>query len=526
MRGSRDVAIALLEVAIARGGDDRARCEMLLAALRARPTDRVSGPPLSLDAELVEALAAAGRLREARVVAGGIDIGRSSLGVEIGRALEHVCADPQLLGPPWSSRWEEVVGKGSLVALSGIEREGKAGVRVPAWLRDRLDVAGRLLRGFSLTSSTDVGERASPDGPDLPEDVRRTLAGLVARRDLPNALRQARLAAEADAPGAAAVAAVLARLVAATERAAAAEAALSTATLPMEGPGLALMQLRMGNLDQAEKGFRRVALESPSDHVSSEHLSDLVALRRALAPTEQRISRAPGVEGSDGRGRKIELPPAPGTPSIGGVGGASSPGGTPSLGSAPLEKDRTPAPGWLDKKKGKPGGVEGWAARPKEGPSGADMWDEDPSTAVMRADHEAELLLKAGHPTRARQLYAKLLGQFPENARFAERLSQIDAMIAEKTALIASEPTIRKAMPVAPPATGGAASKGEVPGGPAVPPSRPALRSASRPKDDDDAFAPTPSIPIDRAEIRAEIRGDVRADVVVVVPVRKIVPIR
>lgn len=436
MRGSRDAAIALLEAATARGGDDKARCEILLAALRARPTDRVSGPPITLDADLVEELASTGRIREARAVASGIDIGRTALGVEIARALDHVCADPQLLGAPWRDRWEEVLGKGSLSALSALERDVGSGVRVPPWLRERMEISGRLLRGFSLTSSTDVKEPAADEGPELPEENRRELAGLMARRDLPGALRAARRLADAGVAGASEVAIVLSRLLAAAERAQANDQALSSATLPMEGPGLALLQVRMGNLDEAERGFRRFVLESPSDHVSREHLADLVALRRALGPPD-------GLS-----------PPRP---------------------APPPAKDRTPAPEWLDKKKGK-AGVEGWAARPKPEAVGVDLFDDDPSTAVMRSDHEAELLLKAGHPERARQLYAQLALRFPDKPRFAERLAQIEEMIEEKTSLIASEPTVRKPAP-----------------------SRDFGKPAAAPADD--AFAPTPSVPADRAEI-------------------------
>lgn len=458
MRGSRDAAIALLEAVVARGGDDRPRCQVLLAALRARPTDRVSGPPITLDADLVEELASTGRIREAHAVAGGIDIARTALGVEIARALEHVCADPHLLGPPWRERWEEVLGKGSLAALVALERDVASGVRAPPWLRERMEIAGRLLRGFSLTSSTDIKEPPAQSGPELPDDSRRVLAGLIARRDLPGALREARKFAAASVPAASEIAIVLSRLLAAAERAQGGAEAISTATLPMEGPGLSLLQVRMGNLDEAEKGFRRIVLESASDHVSREHLSDLVALRRALAPPDGSVPP------------KRAAPAAP-------------------------EKDRTPAPEWLDKKKGK-AGVEGWAARPKPEPIGENPFDDDPSTAVMRSDHEAELLLKAGHPERARRLYAELAARFPDNPRFGERLAQIEKMIEDQVSLIASEPTIRKP--------------------------KPSGRTAGRPgvaHPDDEAFAPTPAIAVDRAEIAVKTKA-------ASVPVRKIVPIR
>src|SRR5688572_18676405 len=114
MRGAREPAIMLLKAAAARAGRtgdsaERDRCEALLRAVEARPTDRVSGPPLALDAELVEAVAAAGRLYEARALALGADLARNVAGVEIAAALNEVFSTQGEWPPAFRVQWQDAL---------------------------------------------------------------------------------------------------------------------------------------------------------------------------------------------------------------------------------------------------------------------------------------------------------------------------------------------------------------------------------------------------------------------------------
>ena len=117
MRGAREPAMMLLKAAIRRGGDERARCESLLMAVQARPTDRVSGPPITLDAGLVESVAGSGRLYEAHAIALGADISRNVAGVEIAAALTEVFLPVDDWAPGWRVRWLDALASGGTVSL-------------------------------------------------------------------------------------------------------------------------------------------------------------------------------------------------------------------------------------------------------------------------------------------------------------------------------------------------------------------------------------------------------------------------
>lgn len=407
MRGAREPAIMLLKAAIRRGGDERVRCESLLAAVQARPSDRVSGPPLALDAELVEAVAASGRLFEARALALGADVSRNVAGVEIAAALEEIFLPVDDWSPAWRVRWQDALASGAMSSMTALEREASVSLDPPPALRPRVSIALRLLRGFSLTGATDVRD---PLGdlqlPVLSEAARNRILARIHASDLPGALREAHTMAFEGRPGANEVAIVLGRLVTASERAMneAPQHKLAS-TVPLGGPGMALFQLRMGQFSEAQRLFRAMVAENPTDYASREHLTDLIALERAF-----------------GLGR-AQPPPI----------------------SEPEPPPRAPSTDWLDKR-GRKASVAGWAASAKPA-ADIDWSDDDDSTSVMKSDHEAELLLKSGHPERALVLYQELVKRFPTQARFAQRKAEIEAMLVKRSAPIAMEPTVRREVP-------------------------------------------------------------------------------
>jgi hypothetical protein len=181
-------------------------------------------------------------------------------------------------------------------------------------------------------------------------------------------------------------------------------------TVPLEGAGLALLQLRMGNFQDAERLLRGIVVSSPADHVARDRLSDVLVLRRAIED----------VEGDE---------------------------------PEPLELAKTPAPDWLNKR-GPRASPEGWAAAaPSKGASQSSSasWgdDEDGSTSVIRPDEEAELHMKSGHPERAIEIYEMLITRYPDKPRFRARLDEVRAMAARAVPVAPAPP----AMPAAPAAT-------------------------------------------------------------------------
>jgi tetratricopeptide (TPR) repeat protein len=406
MRGAREPAMMLLKAAVRRGGDERARCESLLMAVQARPTDRVSGPPITLDAGLVESVAGSGRLYEAHAIALGADISRNVAGVEIAAALTEVFLPVDDWAPGWRVRWLDALASGVMSSMTGLEREASVATDPPPALRPRVAIALRLLRGFSLTGATDVRDPLGDHTlPILSDDARERILSRINGSDLPGALREAHAMAFEGRPGTNEVAIVLGRLLHATERAMqeAPQQKLAS-TVPLGGPGMALFQLRMGNFAESQRLFRQMVLESPTDYASREHLTDLMALEQALGLARSQPSQKP-----------LPVPEPP---------------------------SRAPSTDWLDKR-GRKSGVEGWAASAKPPPD-IDWNDDDDSTSVMKSDHEAELHLKAGHPERALALYEELVKRFPDRPRFAQRKAEIEAMLEARSAPIAMEPTIRR----------------------------------------------------------------------------------
>jgi tetratricopeptide (TPR) repeat protein len=383
VHGARDAAVDLMEAVVARGGEEKPRCEALLHAVRARPSDRVSGPPIALDAGLVEALAAQGRLIEAWAVTRGARVGNGVAGMEIAQALSLVM-DPGGLPEPWLTRWTRIVVSGSLADISAIEREVIAGQPVPPVLLERMRIAWRLLKGFWSAAASEHG----PAG-GLDPALRTKIHAMIGQRDLPGALALLRAAAESS-DTALPIAMALARLLSAAERAMAEESPTGSSTVPLEGAGLALLQLRMGNFQDAERLLRKLVVETPADHVARDRLSDVLVLRRAIE----------GVAESE---------------------------------PEPLELAKTPAPDWLNKR-GPRANIEGWASAHKpmaRAPSGG--WDDEDegATSVQRPDEEAELHVLAGHPERAVPIYELLAKRYPDKPRFQTRLAEVRALVAQ-----------------------------------------------------------------------------------------------
>jgi hypothetical protein len=262
----------------------------------------------------------------------------------------------------------------------------------------RVPIAARLLRGFSAHAPTASGSIAPPRI-DVPETVRATIARSIAQRDLRGALAAA-LDHSAKQPEIAELVAVLARLVAATEKAAAETAGQldEASTVPLLGHALALFQLRMGNLADAERTLRKQALQHANDHLSQERLADVITLRRALDPS---------------------LPSSP-------------PPAAEALASTPVAV--------LDKKARRSGGE--WGAGSGSRPPVALGIEEE--TGAFPPEQEAELLLKMGRVDRALEIYRRIARADPTRDEIVDRIHELEAKSPELRAPIADESTVRR----------------------------------------------------------------------------------
>jgi hypothetical protein len=171
------------------------------------------------------------------------------------------------------------------------------------------------------------------------------------------------------------------------------------ATAPLQGDGVALLHIRMMNLDQAERTLRRICVEKPEDRLAPQLLSAVGRLRAV-----QEVSR--------------DEPSG---------GDASAP--------------RAPPPDWLNKR-ARRASVEGWAGSAKRGTTPVSYVDE--ATSVLRPDDEAELHLRAGRPDKAVELYRRLAERFPDRPRFKERADEIQAQMEDRSLMFADEMTVRR----------------------------------------------------------------------------------
>ncbi len=386
--GQSRAAIELLELGVQRGGEEGLRAEPLLATLRARSDVLLGAPGVRLDVDLVEAIATNGRLREALVVARAIDSGGTVLGLEISHALEVVLAPIAPDEPAdMAACFREGIG-GSAIAAQRVVLSPNASPD----LRHRAQLLVQLLRGFrAMTSSPGPTEGLSVDPP-----VAAVIAEMLQRRDLLWGRRA--LEKVLALPGGRVLHEAVHDLIVATDHVAHEDGPGGVATSPVQGDGVALLHIRMVNLDQAERTLRRICVERPDDRSAPRLLAAVSRLRAVqdASADEARPSEA-------------------------------SPKGAP--------------PEWLNKR-ARRGSVEGWAASAKRGVTPVTY--EEAATSVLRPDDEAELHLRAGRPDKAVELYRRLAERFPDRTRFAERADEIARQMEQRALMFADEMTVRR----------------------------------------------------------------------------------
>lgn len=463
-RGARDEAVALLRAAVARDPKERA-CAALLRAVEARPDASVYGPELAIDLSIVEAYARSGMLLEALAVLRGAGLESTIEGRHRQAQLEELLApcedrsDQELLQVD-----EELRNGGAAVALSLLaERLARHG-SLPPQARRRHEILSEL-----LIEGAEEAERLKSEHPIGRSPFATALARHLSRRDVDGALRTAREQLEQSPADldARAVVEALERLVAAMKKASADMSGGSTfSTQPMTGHTVALFQLRMGNLSEAERYFRKLVLEEPLDDVARARLEDVQTVRRVidgpLAPPDlapmpaqaedpevdpfqqtglsmpslgslldtDTTNRVVGSEEAVAETHQVERSPdGPSTVQVS-LSDVTRQVDYEAYEEARNERSKPSSPQLLKKSELRVTPSEGWGAGLPR--IRADEWEEEPSTEVSKPEQEAELLLLKGYGDRALELYDSLVRSFPHDASYRKRRDEIRALLSRE----------------------------------------------------------------------------------------------
>jgi hypothetical protein len=379
-RGSARSAQELALAAISRGDARASACHSVLDRLRsgAGPDD---APVPELDLALVAGLVDVGHLVEARAVLSGAMLSEPAAR-RLARLLDEVLAPFSADADPSCAAIVHLVRAGcASSALRALDEVLRASPGAPADLLARQRALSSCLRGAWRD-----------EAPVVEAVTRDTVLARIRARDLPAALRAAREA------GAASLAEVLARLLEATDRVLT-DSVPDTddrETIPMQGHRLAEFHVRIGLLIDAERSYRSMLGQDPSDERARTMLTDVVALRQALGEETEPV------------------PPRP---------------------EAQV--------GWLKKNAPRSTGAERWAAGSAvKHASWADASED--STARMQPTEEAELLLKLGRVEQALYVYRILAIRHPNKQVYQKRIAEIEALIAQRVSPVASEVTVRR----------------------------------------------------------------------------------
>lgn len=447
-RGAREDALALLRAAVARDPGERA-CAALLRAIEARPDASVYGPDLEVDLGIVEAYSRRGMLLEALALLRGAGLADSPQGYRRRMVLEELldpCEDrhdQELLQVD-----HEIRTGGAAVALTLLSDRIARGASLPRQARRRHELLSELL----IEGAEEALPRPRSEHPANRSPFAIALGRHMSRRDVEGALRTAQEHL-ADNPGdveALAVAEALGRLTAAMKKASADRSGAATfSTQPMTGHTVALFQLRMGNLAEAEQFFRKLVLQEPMDALARSRLEDVQTVRRAIDGVEEPSLASADIEPPTLRRQPEEINPLAQTglsmPSLSHVpesGGRDEPPLVPTvevkldevtrrvdLSEYDPEREvrvRKPSsPQLLKKHQLRVSPNEGWAKG-----TAADDWEDEPSTEVARPEDNAELLLQKGFADRALEIYDTLVRSYPNDPRYRARRDEIRGLMA------------------------------------------------------------------------------------------------
>ncbi len=381
--GAPRAAIALAHAAIARADARWMVCRMAIERMQRGDDPYEDGELPALDLPLVATMLEHGHLYEAHAVLRGGKV-EGALAERLARTLEEVLAPiPREADPSFGAVLELVRAGQASSALRALEEVVRESPAPQAWLTARAGALASVVRG--LWRHDPVRVEAMP----VEAITRDTVLARIRARDLPSALEAARAA------GASELAEILERLLAATERVFADGAADSDdpETAPIQGHRLGELNVRMGALSQADRTYRSMLRDREDDERARTMLADVIALRRAL-------------------GDEPEPMPA-----------------------------RSASVGFLKKNAPRAAGGKAWASG-RYAAWGDDGGDD--STATLEASQEAELLLKLGRAQQALDVYRILAVRHPKQQTYRKRITEIEALIAQRMTPIEGEVTVRQ----------------------------------------------------------------------------------
>ena len=286
-RGARESALLLLRAAVRRDAGERA-CAALLKALEARPDASVAGPEIALDIVLIDAYVARGMLLEARALLTGTGLDRGSEGGARARALDTLIAPiPVDASPALEEAARHLLDGGAALALSLLDEQHRRGGPLPPWAEERRRTLCQLLidrAEHDDMSGAGPAARAVPGGP---ADVRADVGRLILAREVPHALERLRahaMAAPRDVDAAVAATALERLWTTLQGREAQPADYGGMRTVPMSPSHVGDLNVRMGNLGEAERIYRRIVMDDPTSAVARATLDDVQAVRRYLDP--------------------------------------------------------------------------------------------------------------------------------------------------------------------------------------------------------------------------------------------------
>ena len=378
--GSIDEAISLLRGAVCRD-PSQVFCEELLGKLQTGQETNITETSVHLDLELVDKWIRRGMLVEALALLGGTALGSEEKGREwadlLGELMAPVPVDAE---DALVEMHGQLMSGGASVALTLLEERERSQPALPAWANRRLAVLRWML--LDNASAAETREVAVPAS-----ELAGVLSISLSRRGLPAALEAVRAFVRGHpdhADGARALIALEALNDDITRQVHLTQA--SNNTMPMVGHMAAVMQVRMGNLENARRVYSKL-IEDDDDERAQVLLAEVEVLLAALAGESISDVEELAGEATQMRATNTVEPAFPMTKET----------------RLPEESGRI-------------------VVTELEAPDGVDY---GPTTEIPTADVHAEQLVRQGRLAEAEEIYRGLASLQPERRDFQSRADEL-----------------------------------------------------------------------------------------------------
>ncbi|MCB9592382.1 MAG: hypothetical protein H6719_06600 [Sandaracinaceae bacterium] len=407
-RGSVAESVALLRAAVCRDGGQAATRLLLDQALAGAEVGAPSAT-VELGYGLVDGWIRRGMLVEALALLSGTSLGSRDKGREwatlLGELLAPVPVDAE---DSLRQAYRQLMTGGASVALTLLDERDRKSPALPAWARRRLEV----LRWLLLDNAEVLEDRIDSSDVLAPSELAAAL-GALKRKGLLVGLATMKEFAEQhpDHGDAQRVLDALETLVANLEEEAS-RIGSSNQTMPMVGHVAAMMQLRMGNLQDAVPMYEKL-IRTKDDERARVLLGEVELLLRVL--DGQPLDEPDELAGESTQMRQSD--PFGDEPTV-----DDYPGG----GGATME---IRLPEWPEE-----ASVEESGKIAVGELSGLDAIEGGATTQQPSADQHAERLVAQGRLEEAQQIYLGLLEVWPDREEWVQRAEELGRMCAERRA--------------------------------------------------------------------------------------------